>query len=822
MNTSTHRVLKVAVAALLYFAGGLPASAFDTQAHYDITDDALAAEGFGQTATQVAQVSNWFNDLYENASKNPYSGHAHWLIRFFVPGEENWPDAVVNAADRMHFDSASEIIDTAHAAAEWDRLARATRDVIVERAGNFDFAGALVALGSSLHTVQDFYAHTNWVEPRFLTNFDGPGWQALSAYGSHPTWFDVPATERARHPIYSSGKRSHGSWRSWLNKDGFVYMNKDCAGRPYYTDAYVSAYFASRQWVQAVRSWLNNDTLWIQIQRFSDRHGIESPLINDDLDKDLDGMTSISFFSGHWNGNGEPWIGENPGPGGGLYGLAQAIRRYFPGRTFFRQKWEDLIVRMADPNPPTGDLTVPSSMPAQGTTEFLMARIDRMRQLDNMDTDYGGGIFGADIDEADFYARATIGGQEFRSGLFSGHDDVWFSFPYGAFTFIKSFATNGPDTTDAEFRLYDSDGFIYGDDDHADISPTEARNDLQLLVNRKDLSFIGDATGAGRASVQGNKGLLDGPRAQVSVEFQTLRTAQPQPPLPKYKVTVTFLEAKLTDATRPGENAQVVLGFDVNGKTARYPASGAAQPAIGSTFDLGSPSIKVTPEYGQNLVVTVVLEDAARTIPLNVPNPVSGKPQNIYLPLSLSFNRITTRETRFGEGTYTDVSPTDHDATLEVTYRIEAAEPIFRPDLTDPGTNLPDLELDDLGPILDPKTDPGTTHPLDPTTDPGTALPPLAQLPANLPRFEDLPISSEVPPLGEKTPPALAAATADPIPGDLNGDGQVTVADASLALRIVVGDNVEPTERSGTADLNADGQVTVHDAVRVLRLSLGL
>ncbi len=44
-----------------------PAAAYDTGPHFDITRDALAAEGFGEKAIQIAQVTNWMVDLYENA-----------------------------------------------------------------------------------------------------------------------------------------------------------------------------------------------------------------------------------------------------------------------------------------------------------------------------------------------------------------------------------------------------------------------------------------------------------------------------------------------------------------------------------------------------------------------------------------------------------------------------------------------------------------------------------------------------------------------------------------------------------------------------------
>ena len=98
------------VAAMLLLAFPQVAAAFDTSPHFDITGDALAAEGFGGDAQRVAQVNNWFNDLYVNAESVPQSGHAAWWrvllgARWFLGEVESWPDKVVKAGSDMHFDS---------------------------------------------------------------------------------------------------------------------------------------------------------------------------------------------------------------------------------------------------------------------------------------------------------------------------------------------------------------------------------------------------------------------------------------------------------------------------------------------------------------------------------------------------------------------------------------------------------------------------------------------------------------------------------------------------------------------------------------------
>ena len=58
--------------------------------------------------------------------------------------------------------------------------------------------------------------------------------------------------------------------------------------------------------------------------------------------------------------------------------------------------------------------------------------------------------------------------------------------------------------------------------------------------------------------------------------------------------------------------------------------------------------------------------------------------------------------------------------------------------------------------------------------------------------------------------------------GDADGDGEITVADALIALRIAA-KLVEPTpERFATCDIDGDGEITVADALKILRVAAKL
>lgn len=66
-------------------------------------------------------------------------------------------------------------------------------------------------------------------------------------------------------------------------------------------------------------------------------------------------------------------------------------------------------------------------------------------------------------------------------------------------------------------------------------------------------------------------------------------------------------------------------------------------------------------------------------------------------------------------------------------------------------------------------------------------------------------------------------ANADSIlPGDLNGDGKITAADARLALRAAVGLEHFSERKKALGDVNYDGRITAADARLILRAAVGL
>lgn len=429
--------MAAAVAALI----ATPAHAFDAGPHTDMTRDALTSEGFSPTAADVGVVDNWFVDYYWNAAANPFSGHAGFWTTLFalidIPAIEFWSQDVIGGTNHMHFDSSQkgfpDLSTTAGVDAEWQRVTKVTRDQLTRAKATGDPLAVATAIGMSLHTVQDFYAHTNWVETTSeLHSPGGPGWSP--AFGSHPTYFDVPARERGTKTIFSAVEgiaRGHGSWNSTSLADG---ANKDWPGRPLYEKAYVTAYFASRQWIRAARGWLGDDALWARAQR------LRSPRA---LGSDLQASHDVSQYTGHWQGSGEPCkkvivaCGDRFGWAGSVFSLRAAIKTYHENYTAAlrasaaRLRFEDLAPAFDDQ--PVGD-AVPeptSTRDMQAQTRFAKLEVTRMRGYDFALGDPG-------PDDADLYVNARVRGQPFVSTVIHDHDRFGFGPPYAPFTWIRS------------------------------------------------------------------------------------------------------------------------------------------------------------------------------------------------------------------------------------------------------------------------------------------------------------------------------------------------------------------------------------------------
>jgi hypothetical protein len=332
MRLRTIAALAGAAAAL---AAPSSAAAFDTGPHADMTIDALRAEGFGADAAQVGRLGNWFVDFYSNAGEIPFSGHAPVLTvlaggGFLAADHERWSRRLVDTAKASHMDSGTRVLlagrrvslrDPVAMEAEWRRLRLATRQLVLRARAHRSPLELLLAMGISTHPMQDFYSHTNWAET--ATEIDGPGWAALGQ-GSAPTFFDVPKAVRDGVRAYAGGAegapRTHGDWADSPRRT----VAKDWPGRPGYPQAFMTGYFATRQWVRAIRGWLGDEALWRAAQRFAQHRAA--------IRREDEYARLISTYTGHQYGEGGPCritCGDSSGWGGTRIGARQATKGYF-------------------------------------------------------------------------------------------------------------------------------------------------------------------------------------------------------------------------------------------------------------------------------------------------------------------------------------------------------------------------------------------------------------------------------------------------------------------------------------------------------------
>ena len=251
--------------------------AFDTSHHWDMTRNALMREGFSDEAINVVILQNWLTDFYS-------SYDAKWILRQAIrTGEE----ATVRNAVQLHFDN---LTSTEAVTKYWDTLVATTASQLfrIARRKQDDPLEVLTVLGITLHAVQDFYTHSNWVTDDTRT--------CMTDQFSAVTWLDAKrANTMPTRPIFTGtfpegGPRSHER------------LNKDSIARPCWAEAYVLAYKATRQWIRAFAAFIDqhdgNRDLWQRCVRGVLVRGGDATA----LAEGLDASQRISILVAKWQG----------------------------------------------------------------------------------------------------------------------------------------------------------------------------------------------------------------------------------------------------------------------------------------------------------------------------------------------------------------------------------------------------------------------------------------------------------------------------------------------------------------------------------------
>ncbi|MBA2748338.1 MAG: hypothetical protein H0U45_06275 [Tatlockia sp.] len=427
------------------------ALAFDTGHHSDLTREALQDEGFSNTPIEVAQVENWLVDYF---SSSPTS-------------------QIKSDVEKLHFDN---LFSTSQIRNYWGQLTVNTKNAVQQAARENDPLKCLAVLGISLHAVQDFYTHSNWVETHPPLG---------NAYRTD-TWFDsVPLDNlfTGSYPNLRPGaEQLHGDYNNGLNHDSYV--------RPRWEQSYVFAYAASRQWVNAVHSWVNevNPSFWQSVQKF-EVSGADRSALDFDLEAAyrISEWIAVSGADGHWKGNRS---------GSNTDFVPFALRWATAADSQFLKEFKvRKIHRLLSENLSGDSSPVPQVPPTIALPTVPHINLDRraiiVRTLHVAEKD-DVGLFEQKIDplgKADFYAKITVAGQTFTEAMQLDRSDV--SPAWSTIKFIPTALTS----VSIHYELWDEDGGTRGDDDHCDINQIAGKQDLDLTFLVGNQLLAGDIAG---------------------------------------------------------------------------------------------------------------------------------------------------------------------------------------------------------------------------------------------------------------------------------------------------------------------------------------
>lgn len=431
------RLLSMGALALgTALASGRPAGAFDTGHHLDLTQDAMQDQGFGTASIGIAQVANWLTDYEDKAITSSIQEHT----------------------SRLHFNS---LRTTREVSNYWARFVINTHRAIQEAARDNQPLRALVLLGISLHALQDFYSHSNWVE---IHPSDG---HCLRT----ETWFSAPpgnadlhtGTAGTESASPTSPHPSHGGYRDGLNKDSYM--------KPSWPEAYTFAYVASREWINALRIWTEQARpgFWQRLKATRIRPR--------ELAQDLTATYRLSGWIRHGKHDGH-WKGEGSGNRDGFLGTALdwLSRPESPIVQEFRQGKAYLAISDGLSGALTPEAPIPPvpvlPLDHQAVIIRTLAVDGAARQPFTAPSPPG--------DQPDTFARVTIQDQSFIEA--TQRDQASFR-PY--WTTIK-FVPKSLESVRVDYRLLTEDTIH-------DIDPIEA------IGQRGDFNHIGLISGRGTA-----------------------------------------------------------------------------------------------------------------------------------------------------------------------------------------------------------------------------------------------------------------------------------------------------------------------------------
>jgi hypothetical protein len=450
-------VLLLSLAALPLCRPGF-AHAFDTGPHQDMTRAAFQDEGFapGSRVIEIAQVSNWLVDYYSNRPSQ------------LQPEFQR----LKRELEHLHFDNLTTLAQVRNT---WTRLTLNTHSAVLAAAEDVQSAPnaaeryrrlvhLAVVIGASLHPVQDFYSHSNWVELYPMR---------AGVYGTR-TWFDTPSPDASlRTGLYPSADpvEGHGGYDEGMNQDSY--------NRPKWPQAYVYGYSASRQWLRAVRQWVEQvePAVWRELL------ALQLPVSDASaVTADLTASYLVSLWATPFEGKDGTWKGRGSGAvfsfGGVSLGWVLApnsiIVQRFRGEAAYGPLVRDMEKRGVAP---AGDAPrLPRVMLGRRAVQVRTIRAAMLHG-------------GADLlGDTDLYAVVTIAGQRYVEATQQGRDEIrpqWLSI---------GLVPDSSDVVPVVYELFDQDVGV-DDMDVIDIHPARGRTRVEFGFDVHGHALSGDLHG---------------------------------------------------------------------------------------------------------------------------------------------------------------------------------------------------------------------------------------------------------------------------------------------------------------------------------------
>ena len=281
---SLRQRIRALACALVLVAVAMPTQAFDTKWHAEATRLAMERHGFSADARLMCQFANYLTDYFSAPGDHLEALNAY--VPAGIPKAGGLGGVEPAHVARLHFDA---LIMHSQVEYQWKTLESNTKNALERWAADPSVKAGyrpivlMTILCASLHAVQDFYSHSNWLK------------KVPARDGGTPIWFEVPEAERIEANIKSG-------WYPDGDTAGRLYHreeNKDSSARPLNVPAFNAATRASIDWVGRLMAQTPGvpwGTLKAWTAQPANLNGmwLKKP--------DASFITTTSTLAGHWDG----------------------------------------------------------------------------------------------------------------------------------------------------------------------------------------------------------------------------------------------------------------------------------------------------------------------------------------------------------------------------------------------------------------------------------------------------------------------------------------------------------------------------------------